>query len=118
MDLLDSNYLKELKFAYDVLKKTYDDYDLEIPKNVPLIKNGDLLKRFLDCSIIERTVELNKNITMKEYDSVRGVFFEGKELYPNAGFKDKNHIQIAIRNPNFIKGYFAPRTIDNKYPRV
>ena len=47
----------------------------------------------------------------------RGVFFEGDDLYPNAGFKEKNHIQIAIRNTNCIKGFFIPRELDNKYPK-
>ncbi|HYE54151.1 MAG TPA: hypothetical protein VD996_04880 [Chitinophagaceae bacterium] len=26
------------------------------------------------------------------------------------GFHEKNHIQLCIRNPNCIKGYFLPRT--------
>ncbi|OQX80647.1 MAG: hypothetical protein B6D64_02915 [Bacteroidetes bacterium 4484_276] len=43
------------------------------------------------------------------------VVCEKGELYPNAGFKEKNHIQIAIRNPNCIKGYFFPREIDTKF---
>ena len=51
-----------------------------------------------------------------EFDSVRGVFFEGDDLYENAGFKEKNHIQIA-KNPNCIKGYFIPRKLDTKYPK-
>ena len=32
-----------------------------------------------------------------------------KCLYDGAGFLDKTHIQICIRNPNCIKGYFIPR---------
>jgi len=28
---------------------------------------------------------------------------------PGAGFKEKNHIQICVRNRNCIKGYFLPR---------
>lgn len=51
-----------------------------------------------------------------EYDSVRGVFWEGKELYPGAGFADKNHIQLCVRNPNCIKGFFLPRDIDTQHP--
>ncbi len=43
------------------------------------------------------------------FDSVRAAFWEGKDLYPNAGFKKQNHIQIAIRNPDCIKGIFLPR---------
>lgn len=117
-NLLDSENLKELSVVYDILKKTNEKFGIKMPQNIPLRENGDLLIRYLDCSVIETAVELNKEITSKEYDSVRGVFFEGEELYPNAGFKDKNHIQIALRNPNCIKGYFAPRALDTKYPRV
>jgi hypothetical protein len=51
-----------------------------------------------------------------EYDSVRGVFFEGKRLYPGAGFSEKDHIQLCIRNPNCIKGFFLPREIDKIWP--
>ena len=55
---------------------------------------------------------MNKKLNKSEYDSVRGVFFEGSDLYENAGFKEKNHIQIAIRNQNCIKGFFIPREFD------
>lgn len=34
------------------------------------------------------------------------MFTEGKPLYPGAGFHEKSHIQICVRNPNCIKGYF------------
>lgn len=39
-----------------------------------------------------------------------------KELYANAGFREKNHIQICVCNPNCIKGYFLPRGINPDYP--
>lgn len=117
-DLIDSENLEELKVAFQTLEKSNKTYNVKMPKNIPLRQNGDLLKRFLDCAVVETAIQINKNITSREYDSVRGVFFEGNELYENAGFKDKNHIQIALRNPNCIKGYFAPRDLDTRYPRV
>jgi len=51
-------------------------------------------------------------------DSVHGIFNEGEELYPNAGFREKDHIQICVRNPNCIKGFFLPRKLDSNYPKV
>ena len=60
--------------------------------------------------------ELNKKANTHSYDSVKGVFWEGQELYPNAGFREKNHIQICVCNPNCIKGYFLPRGINQDYP--
>lgn len=115
LDLLDNEYLKLLKTGYDLLKISHDKYDLEIPKNIAIEKQGELLVRKLDCSVIETIHQINKDLNRRQFDSVRGVFFEGNDLYPNAGFKEKNHIQIAVRNPNCIKGYFIPRILDAKH---
>lgn len=41
---------------------------------------------------------------------------EGWEIYPNAGFRESNHIQICVRNPNCIKVYFVPLEADISYP--
>lgn len=117
LDLLDSSNLKLLKESYKILKQLKEKQNLEIPQNVPLVKNGDLLKRNLDCAVIELIHQHRKEKELQSFDSVRGVFFEGNELYPNAGFREKNHIQIAIRNPNSIKGFFIPRDIDKKHKR-
>lgn len=46
------------------------------------------------------------------------VIFEGNDLYPDAGFKEKIHIQIAIRNPNCIKRYFIPSAMDENIPKL
>ena len=43
------------------------------------------------------------------------VFTEGKDLYAGAGFKEKNHVQICVRNPNCIKGYFRVLKTVNGY---
>lgn len=119
MDLLDSSYLELLKYGYKLLTETNKKHDLEIPKNKPIGKDGDLLLRHLDCAVIETIHQFNEdNKDRQEFDSVRGVFFEGDDLYENAGFKDKNHIQIAIRNPNCIKGFFIPRELNKKYPKT
>ncbi|MFN9610672.1 MAG: hypothetical protein ACK546_00735 [bacterium] len=34
------------------------------------------------------------------------MFEEGELVYPGAGFRDRTHVQIAIRNPEMILGYF------------
>lgn len=117
MDLLDAEYLTLLKEGYNLLKTTKEKFGLNIPKNVPLVKDGDLIKRHLDCAVIETIHQFNTDKEKPSFDSVRGVFFEGKDLYENAGFKSKNHIQIAVRNPNCIKGFFIPRELDPKYPK-
>ncbi len=90
--------------------------DKELPKNKPIGNSDALLLRRLDCSVVQTALELNKKANTHSYYSVKGVFWEGQELYPNAGFREKNHIQICVCNPNCIKGYFLPREINQDYP--
>lgn len=116
LDLTDSAYLKELSKTYNVLEEICKSTGEPMPVNKTAGNSSDLLLRKLDCAVIEMTHKLNKAANKRAYDSVRGVFWEGRPLYPNAGFAEKNHIQICICNPNCIKGYFLPREIDKGYP--
>ena len=42
------------------------------------------------------------------FHSVRGVFQEGEPAFNGAGIKLKSHIQIAVRDPRALIGYFRP----------
>ncbi|OXA83950.1 hypothetical protein [Flavobacterium hercynium] len=111
LDLLDSKFLDVVKVGYEFLCNTHKNFETVLPVNI-INKKGELLRRNLDCAVIQTVHQMNLNLKKPEYDSVRGVFFEGEDLYENAGFKEKNHIQIAIRNQNCIKGFFIPREFD------
>lgn len=115
MDLMDSMYLQELKDSYEVLVASTRESGGMLPQNAGIGNSIDKLMRRLDCAVIEIAHKINKRAGYPPYDSVRGVFWEGKELYPGASFTEKNHIQICVRNPNCIKGFFLPREIDNNY---
>jgi hypothetical protein len=43
---------------------------------------------------------------IQPYATVRAMFPEGAELYPGAGFREKTHIQICVREPEQILGAF------------
>ena len=109
-NLLESSALAELKTAYDLLC---------LVDKLPQNEGGeDLYKRYLDCAVIEMAHELRELSgtgplsqiagvkPLPPYDTVRGAFWEGKNLYPSAGFKQKNHVQLCVRDPACIKGYF------------
>ena len=115
MDLTDSVYLDELKDAYGAMVESFKLAGKEIPQNKDIGSSTDKLLRRLDCAVIQMAHTINEEAGGMPYDSVKGVFWEGKPLYPNAGFAEKNHIQICVRNPNCIKGYFLPRKIDMKF---
>ena len=116
LDLLDYQNLQLLKIAYQII--TASKNNSCIPKNKAIDNTGDLLLKELDCTVIETVHALKKKAGQSSFDSVRGVFFEGEEIYPNASFRVKDHIQICIRNPNCIKGFFLPRESDNHFQKV
>lgn len=64
---------------------------------------AERLKRTLDCAVIEY---LCANLTDTPYDTVRGIFREGKPIYPSSGFYLHTHIQICVRSPACIKAVF------------
>lgn len=114
LDLLESDSLLLVKEAYKTLKEASKDAGWELPENT---QGSDLRLRRLDCAVIQ-SIHRSLRDSRYPYDSVRGMFSEGKELYPNSGFKEKDHVQICICNPNCIKGLFLPRRISAKHNLV
>lgn len=102
-NLLDSAALSELSKAHGLLQ---DISDLVEGNPMPQNKGKDFGARFLDKAVIETMHSLRKELRLPSYDTVRGAFVEGDPLYEGAGFHEKNHIQIAVRNTACIKGYF------------
>ena len=111
LDLASRKGVNILKHSYDNLLKESMKTSITNKKGKRGGINGDLLLRFLDCAVIEALHEFNEISEIQQYDSVKAAFWEGKELYPTAGFREKNHIQICIRNPKCILGYFLPSNI-------
>lgn len=111
LNLFDEKNLQLVKDTYNFFIEHSKMTNKPIPQNQ---FGTDLLLRKLDCAVINTIHELIKETSvLPQYDSVRAPFWEGAELYPNAGFKEKNHIQICVVNPKCIKGYFDP--INNDY---
>lgn len=121
-DFLDSRFTGFIKLYYKLMEKTYEQSGSSMPanKDVPADKHNDQLLRVLDCTVIEfMHTEIEKQQTIditskgfsdvKIFDSVRGLFREGGPVFEGAGIFEKSHIQICIRNPNCIKGFFLPR---------
>jgi hypothetical protein len=108
-DLLEQRNLEFLAWAYSEFEKSLKENNKELPINSNFYENDfDFKKRELDCAVIRYAHKLAKQEGM-EFDSVRAAFSEGKPLYDGARFMSQNHIQLAILNPNCIKGIFLPR---------
>lgn len=102
-NLLEVAALSELKRAYEFLETA----SLLLGSAMPTNKGPERGQRFLDKAVIQAMHNLRgKRKSLKGYQSVRAAFLEGQDLYANAGFKAKNHIQIAVRDTDCILGYF------------
>ena len=115
LNLLESKSLRLLNENYSRLAVLYAEAGLALPSNHTVKGCEDLLLRHLDCQVIETMHQFREECHEQPFDSVRGVFWEGQELYPGAGFKEKNHIQMCVRNPNCIKGFFRVRKDNSKF---
>ncbi len=117
LDLLNFKNNILVKEAYQNLKEAYKITGGKLPRNInpPNSKSKYRLLRYLDCAVIE-TLHTQED-KVKKFDSVRGLFPEDKNLYKGAGFRSKTHIQICIRNPNCIKGFFLPRELDKRWDK-
>jgi hypothetical protein len=105
LNLTDYGVMNELALAYEATKGISGAAGTALPEN-SVQQKGIFMKRQLDCAVIQMVHKIRKDEGMDTYDTVYGVFEEGGLVYPGAGFKDRTHVQIAIRNPEMILGYF------------
>lgn len=116
LNLTDYGSSEILKNGYEILSYELSLIGQELPINKH--SNGDILLRELDCAVIERIHQYNKELGKRTYDSVRGIFIEGTPVYRNSGIMEKTHVQLCIVNPNCIKGYFKPLTPNSEWNMV
>jgi hypothetical protein len=107
LNLTDYGVIEQLRVAHRVLAASFGPE--EMPQNT-LMQDGITMLRRLDCAVIETLHRLREDQNEEPYDSVYGVFDEGRPAYDGAGFKEKTHIQLAVRNPATIVGYFRVDT--------
>lgn len=109
LDLMARDSLEILEQAFGSLQATIDASQdgrvLPVNKSVGA-RDEDNLLRFLDCAVIRHLHEALAAQGVEPFDSVRGLFTEGGPLFPGSGFMKKTHIQVAVRSPDCIKGYF------------
>lgn len=105
LDLMSRDSLLTLKRAYEHLKVANEKAGHgALPKNIG--KKPDKVRRLLDCAVIKHLHTALKNEGADPFDTVRGLFTEGKPIYPGGGFQEKTHVQISVCSSTAIKGVF------------
>ncbi|MBY0511932.1 MAG: hypothetical protein K2P94_17490 [Rhodospirillaceae bacterium] len=101
LDLTTHGGIETVRQGHNSLLQSVSASSSRLPENGP-----SLLKRHLDCAVIRRVHSIVETSKLPRFDTVRGIFTEGRPIYPTAGFDEKTHIQIAVCNPDCIKGVF------------
>jgi hypothetical protein len=113
LDLTTQSGIDAVKVAYDLFIAMAEETGTPTPKNEDPARDrvGDKILRRLDCAVINYLFEILRTAQESDpksqpYTTIRALFPEGSRLYPDAGFWDKTHIQICIREPRQILGVF------------
>ncbi|MCF0217020.1 MAG: hypothetical protein HUK21_11180 [Fibrobacteraceae bacterium] len=113
LDLTDQHFIELLSEDFPMFIEDFKSSKSELPQNTDLKGNPDPegVLRKLDCALIEHLHSIFESAgNNNRFDTVRCSFTEGKPAYPGTAIRDKNHIQVCIRNTDCIKGFFLPRT--------
>lgn len=105
LNLADSEALALVKSAHE----TYVEFCAKSGILPAENRGSELEIRHLDCAVIETLHQLRLQEHKPPFDTARGFFLEGRALYPAAGFRELDHIQICVRASRQIIGYFLPR---------
>lgn len=113
LNLLSRDSVEEVKVSHRLMLETLQKAGMAVPQNTG---HGGFRRR-LDRAVIEflHTSRADQVEPLPSYDTVRAAFREGGAAYGEggplentAGFDDRSHIQIAVRELAKIKGYFRP----------
>lgn len=108
LDLFDRGSLAQVQLAHQYLMAAFRtaERETDAPRNVG--KMPDKAGRALDCAVMNALHLYRQQRKEPACDSVRGPFLEGNAIYPSAGFRSENHIQLCARTTACVKGYFRP----------
>lgn len=108
-DLTDTFATSQLSAFYESLVAAMAVANKPMPRNRSAGGSDfDLVLRDLDCAVLNWGLDGLEREQDVRYDTVRGVFPEGEAAFPGAKILVKTHVQIAVRAPECIVGYFRP----------
>jgi hypothetical protein len=101
LDLTTSAAIEQMLSAHRTL------LDLSDPRKLNrLHRPSNPLLRPLDRAVIGMLHKVRLDRGEVAIDTVKGIFIEGEPIYEGSGFHEKTHIQIAVCNPECVRGVF------------
>jgi hypothetical protein len=116
LDLTTQSGIAAVKVAYEGFKSLNQKTGTPLPRNIDPAKDptGDKILRRLDCAVMNYLFEIQKiaqesDSNSQSFSTVRALFPEGDELYPDAGFWEKHTFRYVFVNHNRSSVYFGYR---------
>lgn len=107
LDTTEALSLDAIKGAYIGLKRILDATGESLAENKKAhTADEDIILRCRDNAVLNHLHKIRESRKWTPFDTVRGAFWEGRDLFPGSGIKEKTHIQICVRNMSNIKGVF------------
>ena len=103
LDTTTSIAIRHIRRAFDSYASICEEANVPLPVNKP--ETSPFIRR-RDCAVFEQVHNIRKDDGNPPFETIRGVFTEGDEVFEGAGFLEKTHIQICVCNPSCIKGVF------------
>jgi hypothetical protein len=111
-DLTDTASTSQLSAFYQDYENSTAAAGRPLAENrVPSGSGGEVLTRHLDCAVLNFGLagkDQSEDHGEAPFETVRGVFVEGPPAYKGAAIRTKTHIQICVRDPSCILGFFMP----------
>ena len=87
LDLTTAAGIEYIRVAHDAFLEIYNKADAlrQLPAN-----SKDGLRRNLDCAVVNTLHKLRQAGGEPSFDTVKGIFIEGAEVYPGSGFRGEN----------------------------
>ena len=104
LNLIQTEAYALVEEAYRVLKTNCETAGEPVPANGGFLEAA----RYLDCSVFETLHALREAAGKIPFASVRAFFPEGEPVFPGAGIRQRDHIQICVRHSGRILGHFLP----------
>ena len=101
LNLIQTEAYALVEEAYRILKTNCETAGEPVPINCGFVEAA----RYLDCSVFETLHDDQGKIP---FASIRAFFPEGEPVFPGAGIRQRDHIQICVRHPGRILGHFLP----------
>jgi len=104
LDLADPESGELVSQAHAQFIEDCQEDGIDPPRN----KGRESKARFLDCAVMNHLHTLREESGQQPFDTVRGFFNEGQPVYPSAGLRSLDHVQVCIRNRACVMGFFRP----------